>query len=72
MLTKIFTDDVVRSQLKALLAVMFALQPQQRRLIVPAAVRVRTAVPACKTPAYTTSAYETHARKTYVVINEES
>jgi hypothetical protein len=46
MLTKIFTADAVQSHLKALLAVLFALQPQQRKPIVPVVVRVRTAMPA--------------------------
>ena len=46
MLTKLLTSDVVQSHLKALLAVLFALPLQQRKLIVPAVVRVRTAMPA--------------------------
>lgn len=56
MLTKIFTTDVVQPHLKALLAVLFALQPQQRKPIVPAMVRARAIVP---------------ARNAYDIINKE-
>ena len=56
MLTKISTGNVVRSQLKMLLTIMFAIQPQHRKLIVPALVRTRAGAP---------------IRRTYVEINEE-
>ncbi|RKE67520.1 hypothetical protein DFP91_5285 [Pseudorhodoplanes sinuspersici] len=44
MLTKMITD-VVRSQLNALIAFIFTLQPQQRRQFVPMPVRARIGEP---------------------------
>ena len=57
MLTKIFTADVVQSRFKTLLAVLFALQPQQRKPFVPAMVRVHATA---------------SAHNAYDIINKES